>query len=337
MIIVPMDVHAASFTYVTMTAKGQHSRAVKRPMSAQELIAAVQAIAGPKTVVIEEGPEAQWLKETLRRDADHVVICDPRQNRLIAEANFIDDAHSAIALGELYLGGYTKEVVHPDTQGAELRRHFIHYYGWNRHLVRAKSQLKAAFRQAGVHATGSNVYAPRHREQYREQLASEPALREHAERLWELIDLVEAAKSKALQSGYRLARKNKAYALMDSLPGADKVISTGYVALIGTASRFPKKNRLWSYFGLGNKRQLSGHTKDSTEASQGGNRIGKWLVGQHCRAVLNRKDSNRFKEHYLDCRSNGLSEGDAQRSTCRCLLSVARTLWIKGEKYNESL
>jgi len=336
MTIVAMDVHAASFTFVTMKAKGEHSQPQRRPMSGRELINVVSCVPGPKTVVVEEGPTAQWIKDTLGDFVEKVVICDPRANRLIAKAGFMNDEHSAIQLGELYLGGYTKEVVHPQSQGAELRRLFNHYYKWNKHLVQSKNQLKAIFRQAGLQAAGSTPYAPGHRRFWRQQLSGEPALVHQAELLWTVIELLERSKSSTLRCARRLARQNRAYKIVDSIVGADKVISTGYVALIGSANRFSRRNQLWSYFGYGNDRRSSGSTIDHTDASHQGNRLAKWLASQHCRAVLNCREPNRFKDHYEACLERGLSEGAATRSTCRSILSVVRALWIKGENYRQT-
>lgn len=305
-------------------------------MSGTELMRVVNGVPGPKTVVLEEGPSAQWIKELLSKHVERVMICNPRTNRLISKAGFMNDERSALTLAELQIGNYTEEVVHPDSHGAELRRVFNQYYRWNKEIVATKSRLKATFRQAGVQATGSTIYSSSGRKSWRAKLSGEPALLMQAEQYWALLEFLEQSKSQTFKVCRKLAQQNPAYAMMDSLPGADQVISTGYVALIGAASRFARKNLLWSYFGLGNGGHKSGSSIDSTQASDQGNRIAKWLVGQHVRTVLNGRQPNRFKDQYESCLRRGLSHGDACRSVARSLLSVARVLWIKGEKYQET-
>jgi len=134
----------------------------------------------------------------------------------------------------------------------------------------------------------------------------------------------------------KLAKKDKAHALLQGLPGAGPLIATGYQALLETPYRFSRKNKLWSYAGFGQKRHTSDEKVYEEHASHCGNRPLKWVVIQHfVHAVLRTGTENRFKRYYEVLRRKGLDETAARRTVCRALLSTVRAMWMKGEPYRD--
>jgi transposase len=334
--ILGLDAHSATFTLEIVNPRGRVCREVKRETSAENLIEAVREAPGPKVVVVEESHLAQWVKRTVERYADKVVICDPKRNKWISGDEFNDDASSAHKLAELYRGGYIKEIRHPDDGGATLRGLFLHYYDLNQQLTRFKNKLKAVFRQEAIGTAGQGIYAEAGHEEWLQKLRGLPHLQHAARQRFELVDTLEALKQQTYEVMVKLARRKAAYRLLDGIPGAGAVITTGYLALIDTPHRFSRKNKLWSYAGFGNKRHTSDEEVYEEHASKNGNRPLKWVVCEHfLHAVEQPRNANRFKRCYEELRRRGLDETAARREVCRKLLSTVRALWMKGEAYRD--
>jgi transposase len=134
------------------------------------------------------------------------------------------------------------------------------------------------------------------------------------------------------------ARRERGFALLQTIPGVGPVIASGYLALIETPHRFSHKNKLWKYAGYGNQRQESSDKVYVDKPSKTGNRPLKWLVGEHFMAAVKRKEpDNRFHRQYTALVARGLSEACAERHVRRTLLSVVRAVWRKGEEYRDDL
>lgn len=332
-----LDAHAASFTLEVMTPTGQVARHVSRDMSAANLIDAVSAVTGPKVLVVEESHLAQWVKRTLEPYVDRLIICDPVRNAWIAKDQYNDDASSAHKLALLQRGGFMKEIRHPDDEGAAaLRGLFQHYYGLNQQLTRFKNKLKAAFRQEAIRTAGRGIYEPDEHDAWLKLLRGQKHLQHAARQSFAVIDLLEQLKAQTFEAMTKAARRQKAFTLLQTMPGVGPVLATGYLAMIETPHRFSRKNKLWSYAGLANVRHESDETVYQERASAVGNRVLKWVVVEHfLHAVERPRQLNRFKAQYAALRCKGLSDTAARRQVCRALLSTVRALWIKEEAYRE--
>ena len=110
---IAFDAHSATFTVAVLNEKSKVIRCRRRRTSEHNLIKEVSSVVGPRRVVVEESPLAQWIKTALEPYVDELIICDPRKNRWIAEDEFNDDRSSAIKPAELTRGGYIKAIAHP--------------------------------------------------------------------------------------------------------------------------------------------------------------------------------------------------------------------------------
>ncbi|MEW5806136.1 MAG: transposase [Acidobacteriota bacterium] len=334
--IIGLDIHSANFTMAVLNTQGKICSCLSRATSAENLIDVVSKVKGPRKLVVEESHLAQWVKSTLEPYVDKLIISDPKENRWIARADFTDDRQSAIKLAQLLMGGYIKEIYHPDDGGAELRSLFIHYHHVNHQINRFKNKLKALYRQVGIKASGTGIYDKQQWSVWKEKLKSYPHLLFQANQLFSLIDSLEEMKEETKSSLIKRAKKFPVYDLLREIPGVGSVIASGYIAMIITPHRFSKKNKLWRYANLGTTYHVSDQVVYKDEKSKTGNRVLKWVVFQHFRkAVHICKSSNRFKQQYVELRSRGLSEKVARRHVCRSLLSVIRAVWMKGESYQD--
>jgi len=334
--ILGLDAHSATFSMLILNGQGKVCQEVKRDTSAENLIEVVRAAPGPKVLVVEESHMAQWVKRTVERYVDKVVICDPKRNKWIAADEFNDDTRSARKLAELYRGNYIKEIRHPDDEGAKLRGLFLHYYDLNHQGTRFKNKLKAVFRQEAIKTAGKGIYKDEDHELWLGKLREQKHLQHAARQDFELVDTLARLKEETYEVMVKLAKKDKAFAWLESIPGAGPMIVSGYLALIDTPERFSRKNKLWSYAGFGNKRHTSDEEVYEEHASKCGNRPLKWVVLEHfLHAVQQARKPNRFKRYYEELRRKGLDETGARRAVCRALLSTVRAVWMKGEPYRD--
>jgi len=105
------------------------------------------------------------------------------------------------------------------------------------------------YRSRGVWVSGSNVYSPAQRDQWREQLAS--SARTRLDLLYEQLDFLTAQKKRAEASLVREARKYPIMRLLESAPGFGPIRAARLIPIVVTPHRFRTKRQFWSYCGLG--------------------------------------------------------------------------------------
>lgn len=336
-----LDVHSATFTVAALNADGELLFHTKRDTSEKNLIEVVSNVEGPKGLTVEEGPLAQWVKLTLEPYVDELEVCDPKQNQWIARAEYNDDLTSAQKLAQLYRGGYTKAIPHPDRDEMRLRRTFLHYRDLNKQVVRFKNKIKATFRQAALDVSGSGVFAESSRCRWLNRLARYPALQSQAAQQLQVLDLLEGFKAATRRRMVGAARSLdcQAFNIIKGMPGAGEMITTGYMAIITTPHRFSRKNKLWRYGGFANLRRTSGGKSYREEAAPSGNRALKWVTCQHfhhaAEVAPGRGNTNRFSRRYRRELERGVEKQIAKRIVCRKLLSVVRAIWMRREPYRD--
>ena len=179
-----------------------------------KLIEAIQEVRNPKTLVIEEGPLADWLKRTLQPYVTRFVICDPKRNHWIANDEAKNDQLDATKLSHLFWGGYIKEVHHPALEKQHFKALVLHYHRQSRQLARCKNILKAKFAQQGILLSGTALYGHTKREKLLKGVVH-PLAKAEIEDLYLILDATKTVQEtiKKRLSGKKLKRqkRNQAY------------------------------------------------------------------------------------------------------------------------------
>lgn len=333
--IIGSDLHSASFINAVRYEDGREVCFSRRETSEENLIEEVNKVPGEKWLVVEESHLAQWAKLVLEKHVNKLTICDPRENRLIAKADFNDDVTSAKKLTELAFHGKLKEVYHPDGMG-ELRSLFLHYYDLNGQIREYKAKLKATYRQVALPSRGLSIYEEKNRGEWLGKLQKYPHLKVRAENFFTLMDSVQEAKDKTYREMVRRAKKMPAFDRLLTIPGVGEVTATGYIAIIVTPHRFSHKNKLWKYAHHSVRRHESDGVVYDEGKSVSGNRALSWLLKQtYHHAVVVSKKTNRFKRKRQEVLARGVSKAAARQTVERSILSVVRAVWMKGEAYRE--
>src|SRR3989442_2591401 len=84
---VGMDVHRASISIVVLNGAGKLVMQSVIETGGERVRGYLKQLRGKVYVTFEEGTQANWLHEIVRPLVTEVVVCDPRQNKLLHRGN----------------------------------------------------------------------------------------------------------------------------------------------------------------------------------------------------------------------------------------------------------
>src|SRR6267154_3701151 len=132
------------------------------------------------------GPGAAWLYDLLQPQAAQVLVCDPRRNALLKEGNKSDKI-DARKLADLLRTGMLRPVYHGEHGLRTLRELGRSYQTISQDLNRVMNRIKALYRGWSIPCAGTQVYAPRYREQWLQKI-EHAGVRRRAELLYQQLD-----------------------------------------------------------------------------------------------------------------------------------------------------
>lgn len=302
------------------------------------LMEAIVGVPGPKGVVIEEGPMADWAMRVLGRHADEVIVCDPRRNRLIGEDGDKTDHLDPGKLIELYRNGSLRRVHHPARQSMMDQRAWVWAYLDQVELVTAaKNKLKAAFRAAGLQHQDGDIYSPRERDQWLGQLPR-ASVRERVKELYGNLDELDARRGRLFERMVRVARHHPLTRRFMAIPGYGPIRALTFWVMVDTPYRFGSPQKLWRYAGLGLRRRQSGNPqRERKRPDEQYNRRLKAVAKGAMETAISLGDGNPFERMYQRLTRKGVREGLARVSVARKLLEVPWGMWKSNSTYDPAL
>ena len=144
--VIGLDIHRV-FAEAVMLDVGKIVPLGKIGMTRQHLRAFARTLTHDDHVVIEATGNAAAVSEVQAPHVGRVVIANPRQVRLIAEARIKTDTIDATVLARLYASGFLPEVWVPDERTLALRRQVTR----RNQIVRQRARLKTML-QSILHA-----------------------------------------------------------------------------------------------------------------------------------------------------------------------------------------
>src|SRR5215203_4069751 len=233
-----------------MLENGTARRLGRVGMTRDRLAAFAKTLTHDDHVVVEATGNASAVAEVIRPYVGRVVIANPRQVRLIAEARIKTDIIDATVLARLYASGFLPEVWIPDEATLGLRRQVTR----RTQIVRQRARLKTIV-QSILHAhlvppcPHADLFGPRGRAWLLAQAlppderdAVDRHLREY-DRLSEDLRVVERGLARDALADVNVKR-------LMTIPGIDMVVAVGLIAAIGPVERFAGPDRLVAYLGL---------------------------------------------------------------------------------------
>ncbi len=255
--VVGLDIHRV-FAEAVMLENGKTRRLGRVGMTRDHLAAFAQTLTSDDHVVVEATGNASAVAEVIRPHVGRVVIANPRQVRLIAEARIKTDVIDATVLARLYASGFLPEVWIPDEATLGLRRQVTR----RTQIVRQRARLKTIVRSI-LHAhlvppcPHADLFGQRGRAWLLAQSlppdesdAAARHLREY-DRLTEDLRVVERELARHALADPNVKR-------LMTIPGIDMVVAVGLVAAIGPVERFAGPDCLVAYLGLNPRVHQSG-------------------------------------------------------------------------------
>lgn len=183
-----MDVHKDSTTAAVRDEEGRQLMEVTLRTEGSVLIDFLQGVRGRLQVTLEEGRYSAWLATLLSPHVERLLVCNRRQNALLKQGNK-DDRIDARKLAELLGLGALRAVYHGGENLRTLKELAASYTTLVSDGTRVMNRLKALYRGRGIRCGGMQVYSPKHRGPWLEQLKEEGA-RQRAKLLYRELDVL---------------------------------------------------------------------------------------------------------------------------------------------------
>jgi len=244
-----MDVHKDSTTAVVLDAQGNRVMQVTLRTEGTVLVDFVRGLSGRLHLTLEEGTYSAWLHALLSPWVEKLIVCNPRQNALLKQGNKSDPI-DARKLAELLRLGSLSAVYHGAPEMRTLKELAASYATLVQDGTRVMNRLKSLYRGRGIPCGGTQVYSPRHRARWLEQLV-EPGARQRAKLLYQELDLLLQLRPQARRALLAQSRQHPAQKILRTIPGLGPVRVALLLAWLQTPHRFRNKRKLCGYGGLG--------------------------------------------------------------------------------------
>jgi transposase len=333
-----LDLHHSHCVFEAQTRGGKVLCHRDVPTERRFLREAVVGVPGPKGVVIEEGPMADWAMRALQPYVAEVIVCDPRRNRLISGEGDKTDHLDPGKLIELYRVGSLRRVHHPEHQSMmDLRAWVWAYHDQVKLVTAAKNKLKAAFRAQGLQYSEGNIYSPQERAGWLEQLPR-ASVRERVRELYGNLDELSARRDRLAERMEKLAERHPVARRFLNIPGYGPVRALTFLVMVDTPYRFATPQKLWRYAGLGPRRWQSGDPRRERQVHPVQyNRRLKLVARGAMEKAISLGDGNPFERMYERLIEKGVREPLARLSVARKALSVPWGMWKSNRGYDPAL
>jgi len=336
------DVHCNN-TELAIEHRGRIIQRYSLPTDIRSIRQVLESLGGHKHMTFEEGPMAGWLYRNLRDSVEHLIVSDPRRNKLIACSG--DDKNDRVDAGKLAVllrGQFVHAVYHSeDEDRVALKRWVGLYHSRVQEATRQINRLRAEARMYGVRIPAAVIRDCAERQRWLSSLAN----RDMACRLEILWLGLDAARKQARQSKRQMMKLAKAYPIVrywSELPGIGAVRSVTLLAYLDTPYRFRTKSKLWKYCGVGLVRETSG--RDNRGRERPGTLKLNWYCNKRLKNVVmgaamsaTRHKQNIFRSDYERMIQAGVLAGNARHAVARKLLTVMWGMWKSSRRWDTPL
>lgn len=338
---VGMDVHQASIAIVVLNGAGKVVERIGLETGVAAVRSYLQRLKGRVYVTFEEGTQAQWLYEVVQSLVTSVIVCDPRQNRLLAAGNKSDQI-DAEKLAQLLRNGSLKAIDHRDHGVRVLKELVRNYECLVQDTTRVMSRLKAIYRGRAIACKGHEIYRQDRRQQWLRKL-TEPGVKVRAGFLYEQLAALRSLRQKAKLAMLREARRQAAYPWLLSVPRLGPVSVAQLLAIVGSPHRFRSKRQFWTYVGLAvvtrtsaEQEVVNGVLRRSRRpvATRGLNRNHNHLLKRVFKtAATSACHHGPFSAAYAARVKRGMDPALAKLTIARQIAAITLSLWKRGELF----
>jgi transposase len=329
-----LDVHCTFTEMAVVTEAGRLTKRHRCPTTIPDLVAALEAVARPRQVALEEGPLADWLWRHLARHADGFTVCDPRRNHLIAKESDKDDPIDAEKLAQLLRGGYLKPVHHPESLERSVFKHLVLvYHDRVRQRVREANRVMGYLRRYGACVREKAFPGEEGRQRLLARLPAHRLVGANRRLLWESYDLAAAPARQMRRRLVEAAQAEEPIRRFVAVPGIAWVRGATWLAYLDTPWRFRSKAALWKYAGIGLERRHSGQGPVHLGVVRHANRVLKGVLLGAAKRAIALGDNPYAAQHQRWLRA-GVTPANARRKVARSLAATLWGMWKNGSAYH---
>jgi transposase len=285
----------------------------ERPSDVSELKMMLTQLKGKKIITFEETTSAHWLYIELHDYADHILICDPYRNRLLAEGPKTDKI-DAMKLCYLLYAGLLKEVYHSLSDAYDIRKLVSAYEDIVNAGVRFLNQKSAHVRALGINKNPS-----------KDKIVS--YIFDHLDKYIDLYNEIKESYEKKFKS---LCKHNNTLKALKSLPGIGDIGAVKIYATVINAYRFPNKGHYLSYCGLVKLVKISGLRNYGKKKPRYSRRLKSVYKTAASTAI---QGKNPIRDYYDYLLKKGIAEHNARNSVARYIATISYGILKSGEYY----
>jgi transposase len=338
-----MDVHKEAIVIAVLNGSGKLVMESVVETHASSILQFIHGLRGELHVTWEEGTWAAWLHDLLQPQVTQVLVCNPRRNALLKEGSKSDKV-DARKLAELLRTGMLRPVYHGEHGLRTLRELGRSYQTISQDLNRVMNRLKALYRGWGIACAGTQVYAPRYREEWLSKIPH-GGVRRRAELLYQQLDGLQGLRRTLRPELLAESRKHKASKLLRQIPCIGPIRAARLLALMQTPHRFRSKRQLWTYSGLGIEthasaqyRYVRGQLQRAKKPQQirGLNQNHNHEMKEIFKGAATRASCGvgPFRNFYVTLLDKGMKPELARLTLARKIAAIALTLWKKEERFD---
>jgi transposase len=339
---VGLDVHQSSTVSAVHNGQGKCVMESILETKADALRDFFRGLTGTVHVTFEEGTHAAWLYDLVKPLVAEVIVCNPRENKLLASGNKGDKV-DANKLAQLLRGGQLKPVYHGGNSLRVLKELVHNYDALVGDSTRVMNRLKALFRGRAISCSGRDVYYTRNRDQWLAKL-TEPGARRRAEFLYQELDQLKALRRDAKKEMLKEAHRHGAYKILKQVPVLGPIRIAEILATVSSPHRFRTKRQIWAYCGLGVIIRSSAdyhfqagraQRRSRAPATRGLNRnFNHRLKHVFKSAATDGTHREPFRSFYQRLVTRGMRLEMARLTLARKIAAITLTIWKKGEAFD---
>ena len=254
--VIGLDVHR-SFAQVAELEDGVLRQCGRVDLVRDKVLAFARTLRADDEVVLEATGNTMAIVKLLKPHVGRVVIANPLQVRVIAEAKAKTDRIDAAALARLHAAGYLPEVWQPDEATELLRNLVSRRASIVQGMTRTKNRIHAVLHANLIPPFSGKLFLGPGRKWLAEQPLS--AHERTAVDRWlagldameQDLTAAEAAIATACLSDDRVRR-------LMTIGGINMIVAAGVLSAIGDVRRFGSADKLVSYLGLDPRVRQSG-------------------------------------------------------------------------------
>lgn len=239
-----LDAHVETCTLAVMGPSGRRLKEQVVETHGQALRQFLTGTPGRKHLCMEEGALSDWLYELLEPQVHQLLVVQPGKRQ-----GSKNDARDAWARADDIRRGSAPRTVYKAPRTLRPLREAVRAYRTTRgELVRAKNQLRAAYRERGIRGLDQSIYDPDARPQWLQQLPA--SQRKRAEILAMRLDGAIDAHAASEQWLLEQARHTPVVRRIATAPGIGTIRAAEIVATVISPYRFRTRQQFYSYCGL---------------------------------------------------------------------------------------